>query len=93
MVGPGEDGVLEIIDKRSRYCGMPVWKFKSQVLRAMGQEFSFRTKKEEQAVLLEDRKRRPVKYPAPPIYHRATGVLEYPDYHNETIKKLKHQDA
>ena len=55
----------------------------------MGQEFSYRTRLEERAAMAEGRPQKSVKYSVPPVYYPETGVIEYPGYSNETIRKVK----
>jgi hypothetical protein len=78
-----------IIDQRSKYCGLPVWRFKSEVLKARGLEWNRRLRQEEDEAYSQNRKRNPVEFPADPILNRETGTIEYPGYSNETMRKLK----
>jgi len=90
-VEPDKDGLLCIQDETSPYSGLPVWKFKSQIVNPMHAEYRLRKREELKAAERESRNRREVKFPQPPVLNK-NGLIEYPGYHNDTIKKLKTQD-
>lgn len=89
LVSKNEDGIFCIDDERSQYSGMPVWRFKSEVSNPIHWEYSNRQRAEAAAALEANRPRKAVKFPSVPLYNPETGVIEYQDYMNETMKKLK----
>ena len=91
-VSPNEEGLLVIDDESSPYHTMPVWRFKSEILKPMGMEFARRHKQEEQNAVAETRTRRKVSYPEPGIWRKESDLIEYESYSNEVIKKLKREN-
>lgn len=83
----GKD-VLHIVDKRSPYHLMPVWRFKSQILKAISLEKNYRERLAvKEAIATGNRKIVP-KPPQPPVYHHATNTIEYPDYDIKVLRKI-----
>lgn len=91
-VEPDSEGLLRIADPDSPYNTMPVWRFKSEILKPMGLEFAHRHKQEETEAVAEARKRKKVLYPAPGKWNKENDLVEYENYSNETIKKLKQEN-
>lgn len=89
VVKPNADRVLCIDDKRSKYNGMPVWQYRSQVVKAFTLEKNYRMRQEAQNAKLEERPCKKVSNPSVPYWNQKTGTLEYPGYSNKVIRKLK----
>lgn len=89
QVKPNADNVLCIADKRSKYNGMPVWQYRSQVVKAFTLEKNYRMRLEAKVAKSEGRPFKKVSNPPVPHYNQKTGTLEYPGYSNKVIQKLK----
>ncbi len=90
-VKPDEEGLLRISDPTSPYDSMPVWQFRSQVVRPMYQEFKYRREHQTQLAKKNGVMCGAVPYPKPPKFDKASGQLEYSNYHNNIIKKIKQE--
>jgi hypothetical protein len=88
-VSPNDEGLLCIDDEDSPYHTMPVWRFKSEILKPMGLEFALRHKQDETESLKLQKPRQKVMYPMPGSWNPKTDLIEYSGYSNNTIKKLK----
>ena len=91
-VEPDSEGLLRISDQDSPYDTMPVWRFKSEILKPMGNEFAHRHKQEETEAVKLTRPRRKVNYPIPGRWSKESDLIEYENYSNATIKKLKKEN-
>ncbi len=90
-VKPDSEGLLRISDTDSPYDTMPVWRFKSEILKPMGNEFAHRHKQEETEAVKLTRPRRKVNYPIPGRWSKESDLIEYEGYSNVVIKKLKQE--
>lgn len=91
-VSKNSAGILAVDDPSSPFDGMEIWRVKSQVVNPMFHENRLRQRKEANAALAAERKRKEVPFPTPPTYRRETDTIEYPNYSNEVIRKLKLRD-
>ncbi len=80
--------LLCIQDARSLFDGLPVWKFKSGVLRAIELESSYRRRKAIREEVETGKPRQPFKAPATPIYDHKSGTLKYPGYSEKVLEKI-----
>ena len=88
-VEPDSEGLLRISDPDSPYHTMPVWRFKAEILKPMSMENVYRHKQEETEALKLNRPRQKVMYPIPGKWNKDSDLIEYENYHNDIIKKLK----
>lgn len=85
VVKPDEKGVLKITDERSPYNGIYCWRFKSQILKPMNREYSYRIRQENKKAPDD---RLPVKWPASPIFDPKKDSISYPGYAEAPLRKL-----
>jgi len=88
LVDLSNDGILIIEDQRSPYDQMPVWRYEIDVVGAMHEEYRRRKRKEDKAAEKENRPRKPVGFPAAPIFNRKTDSIEYVNYSTKTLRKI-----
>jgi len=86
-------GVLCISEESSPYNGMPVWKFKSLIANPMFAEYRHRERMEAKAAKEENRDRKQVPFPPAPIINKRTKAIEYLEYSNTVIRKIKDIDT
>lgn len=86
---PDPDGLLRISDPRSEYNGMPVHRFRSQICNPMFHEHRIRVRKAVEAGMKEGGTYIKPKWPKPGTWDKESGNIEYDNYHNQVMKKLK----
>ena len=81
--------MLRISDPSSPYNGMEIWRVKSQIVNPMFHEFKARGRAEAAEALAQNRKRKEILFPKPPVWYAESDVIEYPGYAPEVLRKVK----
>lgn len=84
---PENEEILHILE--GPFANMPCWMFKSQILKAIQSEESYRRRQELKAAEAEERRPRPVAKVLTPTWNPESKQISYEGYSNATIKRIK----